>query len=101
PLAGCREAQASRGGRPAGPQAARRGVMRAWGVLVLVGLALAVPALASAQSARQLEAGHQAQQRGDLDTAIAEYTRAIDAGDLSRDDRAIALSNRGAAFMGK
>jgi hypothetical protein len=55
------------------------------------------PAVSLAQGLDHANTGLEAQKRGDLDTAIARYTLAIEAGDLSQHNLADAFNNRGRA----
>lgn len=69
--------------------------------ILLIVITSAYPGISSAQGLRYFDAGYQAKKRGDLDTAIAQYTLAINAGDLSQEDRALAFSNRGSVYTSK
>jgi tetratricopeptide (TPR) repeat protein len=70
------------------------------GLLVLAALA-AAPGDARAQSLWHFREAHAASQRGDYDTAIREYTLAIDAGDLPHPDSFFAFNNRANAYAAK
>ena len=56
---------------------------------------------ANASGVTDGEAGLKALQSGGYDEAIRLFTRAIDAGDLSADDREFAYLNRGKAYLAK
>lgn len=69
--------------------------------ILLALLAVLCPAAAFARGDRHFDAAYAAKKRGDLDAAIAEYTLALNAGDLSRENRAPAFNNRGNAYEDK
>src|SRR5262249_26866053 len=56
---------------------------------------------ARAQGLRHFRDAHAASQRGDYDTAIRDYTLAIDAGDLPYPDSFFAFNNRANAYAAK
>jgi len=69
-------------------------------VLLLVAVVLA-PGEARAQGLRHFREGHAASQRGDYDSAIREYTLAIEAGDLPHPNSFFAFNNRANAYAAK
>ena len=69
--------------------------------LLGVSISLAVGFAAQANGVDDGNAGLTALQNGDNDTAIAMFTRALDAGGLKGDDREFAYANRGKAFLNK
>jgi tetratricopeptide (TPR) repeat protein len=70
----------------------RRFVMGSLGALVLT-----APAYASARS--DMKAGYDALRRHDYDKAISLFTSAIETGDLTRPNRALAYHYRGAEYL--
>jgi len=60
-------------------------------------MSLAFSGIAHASGADDGNAGLQALNAGDFDRAVALFTRALNSGDLSRDDQEFALANRGRA----
>ena len=69
-------------------------------VLLLLAVVTA-PDDAWAQGLRHFRDAHAASQRGDYDTAIREYTLAIDAGDLPHPNSFFAFNNRANAYAAK
>ena len=69
-------------------------------LLLLLAIVL-VPGGAHAQGLRHFRDAHTASQRGDYETAIREYTLAIDAGDLPHPDSFFAFNNRANAYAAK
>ena len=69
--------------------------------LLLLVAVVAAPEDARAQSLRHFRDAHAASQRGDHDSAIREYTLAIEAGDLPHPNSFFAFNNRANAFAAK
>jgi len=69
-------------------------------LLLLVAIA-AAPGDARAQGLQHFREARAASQRGDYDTAIREYTLAIDAGDLSHPNSFFVFNNRGNVYAAK
>ena len=70
-------------------------------VLAVLVAVVAAPGAARAQGLRHFRDAHAASQRGDYDTAIREYTLAIDAGDLPHPNSFFVFNNRANAYAAK
>jgi len=57
--------------------------------------------IAQADSSAEILAGNEAAQRGNLDAAISHFTKAIEAGGLTKPNLAVAYNNRGSAWDDK
>jgi tetratricopeptide (TPR) repeat protein len=80
--------------------------MRRWGkttvaAATLLVCAFAMSTAAKADGAQDGEAGLQALDHGSYDEAVRLFTRALNARDLSNDDREFAYLSRGKAYLGK
>jgi hypothetical protein len=69
-----------------------------WVVLLCVIVAQPSTARSQVTAADHFRRGVELHEKGDLDGAIGEYTRAIDSGQLSTWNLASALDNRGVAY---
>jgi tetratricopeptide (TPR) repeat protein len=77
------------------------GRLRAGLALLVLATLLAAPAAVRAQGAWHFREAYAASQRGDYDTAVREYTLAIDSGDLPHPDSFFAFNNRANAYAAK
>lgn len=57
--------------------------------------------LSQADSSSGILSGNEAAQRGDLGSAIGHFTKAIDSGELTKPNLAVAYNNRGSAWDDK
>jgi tetratricopeptide (TPR) repeat protein len=78
-----------------------RSILLFWAFMLFGGSFLAMAAPAVADGRAEIILGNQAAQRGDLDAAIAHFSKAINTPGLSKTNLAVAYNNRGSAWDDK